>query len=52
MSNGNSCGPDVTDWFVKIMNNAKADKRVLEIKRRLEGAQKVGAIWLQFAGCS
>ena len=45
MSNGvpgTSCGPDVTDWFVNIMNNAKADKRVLEIKRRLEGAQRVG----------
>ena len=39
---GTSCGPDVTDWFVNIMNNAKGDKRVLEIKRRLEGAQTLG----------
>ena len=45
MSNGTpgtSCGPDITDWFVNIMNNAKTDQRVLEIKRRLEGAQRLG----------
>lgn len=38
-----SCGPDVTDWFVDIMNNAKSDRRVLEIQRRLTVAQRVGA---------
>jgi hypothetical protein len=38
-----SCGPDISDWFVTIMNDAQSDKRVLEIKRRLEVAARVGA---------
>jgi hypothetical protein len=33
----------VTDWFVAIMNNAKTDKRVLEIQSLLAGATRVGA---------
>lgn len=40
---GTSCGPDVTDWFKMIMNDAKAHRRVLEIKRRLTVAENVGA---------
>lgn len=40
---GSSCGPDVTDWFVGIMNRAKTDSNVLEIQRRLTGASRLGA---------
>jgi uncharacterized protein DUF4157/putative RNase toxin 44 of polymorphic toxin system len=40
---GTSCGPDVTDWFVGIMNSAKSDSRVLDIQRRLSGATRLGA---------
>ncbi len=37
-----SCGPDSTDWFVDIMNAAKSDPRVVEIKRRVSAAEVVG----------
>jgi len=40
---GTSCGPDVTDWFVNIMNNAKTDRLVLAIKGRLGGAARTGS---------
>jgi hypothetical protein len=40
---GTSCGPDVTAWFVNLMNTAKRDRRVLAIKQRLEGARTLGA---------
>lgn len=39
---GTSCGPEVTDWFVDLLNNAKKDRLVLAIKQRLEGAQRYG----------
>jgi len=34
-----NCGPDVTDWFVGIMNAAKRDRRVLAIQRDLTSAR-------------
>jgi hypothetical protein len=38
-----SCGPDITDWFLGMLNGAPRDGRVLEVKRRLEAADRVGA---------
>ena len=33
-----TCGPDITDWFVKQVNTAAADKDVLGVKRALSSA--------------
>src|SRR5947209_18023670 len=38
-----NCGPDVTDWFVGIMNAAKRDRRVLAIQRDLTEARSGAA---------
>jgi hypothetical protein len=39
-----SCGPDVTEWFVSLMNTAKTDPRVLLIRRLLSMASIAGSL--------
>ncbi len=35
-----TCGPDATDWFIRQVNTAKTDRRVLALRQRLTGAQR------------
>lgn len=37
-----TCGPDVTDWFVSVIANAKRDSRTLAIQSDLLSARRIG----------
>ena len=38
-----ACGPDVTDWFVSIMNSAKTNSTVVAIEENMARARRIGA---------